>query len=349
MYDYAAPEVVFRAMDVIEYVPTHDQYAYTFGGVAPALRVEPGAVLRLWSDDAFGGVLRSVDDLSSAKVDLRFVNPQTGPFYVEGAEPGDTLALHLVALEPARDWAASAAIPFFGGMTSTDRVVTLQDPLPDTTWIYELDRARNTVAFTARHTEHRIELPLEPMLGTVGVAPAGGEVRSSLVPERFGGNMDTPEMRAGATTFLGVNVPGALFSIGDGHYRQGEGEACGTAVEGAMTTTLIVELIKGGAPGWPRIETDSHLMAVGSSRPMEDSWRIGNAELVHWVAELCGLHMMDSYQLCSQIAQAPIANVVDANYSVVVKVAKDLLPAAADAFGGMHTELRARGRSLGTL
>ncbi len=334
-------------MDVIEYTPTREQYVYTFGGAAPVMRVKPGAVLRLWSDDAFGGALRTVDDLSSAKVDLRFVNPQTGPFYVEGAEPGDTLVLHLAALEAARDWGASAAIPFFGGMTSTDRVVTLQDPLPDTTWIYELDRDRKTVAFAARHSDHRIELPFEPMLGTVGVAPAGGEVRSSLVPERFGGNMDTPEMRAGSTAFFGVNVEGAMFSVGDGHYRQGEGEACGTAVEGAMTTTLIVELIKGGAPGWPRIENDSHWMAIGSSRPMEDSWRIGNAELVHWVGQMCGLHPMDAYQLCSQITQAPIANVVDANYSVVVKAAKDLLP-AADAFGGIHTELRGRARSLGT-
>jgi acetamidase/formamidase len=335
-------------MDVIEYAPTREQYTYTFGGAAPVMRVRPGTVLHLWSDDAFGGALRSVDDLSRAKVDLRFVNPQTGPFYVEGAEPGDTLALHLVALEPARDWAASAAIPFFGGMTSTDRVVTLQDPLPDTTWIYELDRDRNTVAFAARHSDHRVELPLEPMLGTVGVAPAGGEVRSSLVPDRFGGNMDTTEMRAGATVFLGVNVDGAMFSVGDGHYRQGEGEACGTAVEGAMTSTLIVELLKGGAPGWPRIENDSHWMTIGSSRPMEDSWRISNAELVHWVAELCGLHPMDAYQLCSQITQVPVANVVDANYSVVVKAAKSLLP-AADAFDGIHAELRARARSLGAL
>jgi acetamidase/formamidase len=333
-------------MDVIEYAPTRQEYAYTFGGAPPVMRVRPGAALRLWSDDAFGGALRSVDDLSSAKVDLRFVNPQTGPFYVEGAEPGDTLALHLVALEPARDWGASAAIPFFGGMTSTDRVVTLQDPLPDTTWIYDLDRARKTVAFSARHSDHRIELPVEPMLGTVGVAPAGREVRSSLVPDRFGGNMDTPEMRAGSTAFLGVNVEGALFSIGDGHYRQGEGEACGTAVEGAMTTTLIVELIKGNGPGWPRIENDTHWMTIGSSRPMEDSWRIGNAELVHWVGELYGLDPMDAYQLCSQIAEVPIANVVDANYSVVVKAPKELLP-TAEAFGGMHAELRARARSLG--
>ena len=300
---------------MLEYTPTREQYAYTFGGAPPAMKVAPGTALRLWSDDAFGGVLRTVDDLSSAKVDLRFVNPQTGPFYVDGAEPGDTL---------------------------------LQEPLPDTTWIYELDRARGTVAFAARHSDHRIELPLAPMLGTVGVAPAGGEVRSSLVPDRFGGNMDTPQMRAGSTVFLGVNVEGAMFSIGDGHYRQGEGEACGTAVEGAMTTTLIVDLIKGGAPGWPRIEDDTHWMTVGSSRPMEDSWRIGNAELVHWVAELYGLHQMDAYQLCSQIAEVPVANVVDANYSVVVKAAKSLLP-AADAFGGMHADLRARAASLGSV
>jgi acetamidase/formamidase len=334
-------------MDVVEFVPGREQYAYTFGGVSPVMRISPGTALRLWSDDAFGGVLRSVEDLSSAKVDLRFVNPQTGPFYVEGAEPGDTLVLHLAALEPARDWGASAAIPFFGGMTSTDRVVTLQEPLPDTTWIYELDRERNTVAFAARHSDHRIELPVSPMLGTVGVAPAGGEVRSSLVPDRFGGNMDTPQMRSGSTVFLGVNVEGAMFSIGDGHYRQGEGEACGTAVEGAMTTTLIVELVKGAAPGWPRIEDDSHIMAVGSSRPMEDSWRIGNAELVHWVGELCGLHPMDAYQLCSQIAEVPVANVVDANYSVVVKAAKTLLP-PVEAFGGIHGELRARAGALGS-
>src|SRR5690606_29262812 len=262
-----------------EYTPTRDQYAYTFGGVAPAMRITPGSTLRLWSDDAFGGTLRTVDDLSSAKVDLRFVNPQTGPFFVEGAEPGDTLVLHLVALEPARDWGASAATPSFGRMPSTDRVATLQDPLPDTTWIYDLDRERRTVGFVARHSDHRVELPLEPMLGTVGVAPAGGEARSSLVPERFGGNMDTPQMRAGSTVYLGVNVEGALFSIGDGHYRQGEGEACGNAVEGAMNSTLIVDLIKGKAPLWPRLESDEYWMTVGSSRPMEDAWRIAQLEM----------------------------------------------------------------------
>jgi acetamidase/formamidase len=292
-------------------------------------------------------VLRSVDDLSSEKVDLRFVNPQTGPFFVEGAEPGDTLALHFVAMEPARDFGASAAIPFFGGLTSTDRTATLQEPLPDTTWIYEVDRARNTVGFVARHSDLRVELPIEPMLGTVGVAPPGGEVRSSLVPERFGGNMDTPQMRPGTTCYLGVNVEGAMFSVGDGHYRQGEGEACGTAVEGAMTTTFLVELVKGpaAAPAWPRLEDDTHWMTVGSSRPLEDAWRIGQVELVRWFEELYGLHHMDAYQLLSQVSEAPIANVVDANYSAVLKARKALLPPAR-AYDGLHDELRGRAAGL---
>jgi acetamidase/formamidase len=332
-------------MDVVEFAPSVEQYAFTFGGNEPAMRIRPGTALRLWSDDAFGGALRAVTDLSAEKVDLRFVNPQTGPFHVEGAEPGDTLALHLVSLEPARDWGASATIPLFGGMTSTDRTVTLQDALPDMTWIYQLDSAARTVAFQARSGDFTVELPLEPMLGTVGVAPAGREVRSSLVPDRFGGNMDTPQMRAGATCFLGVNVEGAMFSIGDGHYRQGEGEACGTAVEGAMTTTLIVELVKGAAPAWPRIEDDTHWLAVGSSRPLEDAWRIAQAEMITWFVELYGLHPMDSYQLLSQITEAPLANVVDANYSSVVKVRKALLPPAT-AYGGLHADLRARASAL---
>ena len=335
-------------MDVVEFTPRFEQLAYTFGGVAPVMTVKPGAVLRLWSEDAFNHTLRSVQDLSSEKIDLRYVNPQTGPFYVEGAEPGDTLALHFVSVEPARDWGASATIPFFGGLTSTLLTATLQDPLPDTTWIYHVDSARRTVGFQARFGDFSVDLPLAPMLGTVGVAPGANEVRTSLVPERFGGNMDTPQMRAGATCFLGVNVEGALFSIGDGHYRQGEGEACGTAVEGAMNTTLIVELIKGGAPAWPRIEDDDHWMAIGSARPLEDAWRIGQVELVRWFEQLYGLHPMDAYQLLSQLTEVPIANVVDANYSVPVKARKSLLP-AAEAFGGMHRELRQRAAELGTL
>ncbi|GHF67239.1 acetamidase/formamidase [Amycolatopsis bartoniae] len=332
-------------MNVIEFTPTREQYAWTFGGVEPVLRVKPGTALRLWTEDAFGGRLTSPHDRPSEQLDLHEVNPQTGPFHVEGAEPGDTLALHFAELEPARDWAASATIPFFGGLTGTDRTALLHDALPERTWIYQLDREREVVVFEALQGEFRLDLPVAPMLGTVGVAPGGREVRTSLVPDTFGGNMDTPEMRAGATCFLGVNVEGALFSVGDGHYRQGEGESCGTAVEGAMNVTLIVELIKGGAPLWPRIEQDSHYAVVGSSRPLEDAWRASQVGMIDWLHELYGLDRLDAYQLLTQIGEAPLANVVDANYSAVTKVAKRLLP-QADAFGGMHRYLRDQARTL---
>jgi acetamidase/formamidase len=338
-------------MDVVEFTPTFDQLVYTFGGAAPVRRVAPGTALRLWTEDAFNHALRSLDDRPATAVDLSVINPQTGPFHVEGAEPGDTLVLHLVDLTPARDWGVSATVPYFGGLTSTDRTAALHDPLPDLTWIYDVDRERGTVGFQARHGDLRVDLPLSPMLGTVGVAPAGGEARSSLVPERFGGNMDTPEMKAGTTCFLRVNVDGALFSVGDGHYRQGEGEACGTAVEGAMTTTLIVDLLKAAEyppPAWPRLEDDDHWMAVGSSRPMEDAWRIAQLDMVRWFTQLYDLHPMDAYQLLSQITRTPVANVVDANYSVVVKAPKELLPQGS-AFGGIHAELRTRAESLGSL
>ena len=332
-------------MDLIEFKPNFDQLVYTFGGVKPVMKIKPGQALKLWSEDAFNDTIKSINDLSSEKVDLRYVNPQTGPFYVEGAEPGDTLAIHIVDLKPARNRGASTTIPFFGGLTSTDRTAMLQDALPDTTWIYEVDLAKNTVGFESRFGNFSVELPIENMLGTVGVAPPGGEVRSSLVPERFGGNMDSPEVKKGSTIYLGVNVDGALFSIGDGHYRQGEGEACGTAVEGAMDSIILVDLIKGSAPAWPRIENDEYFMSVGSSRPMEDSWRIGQVDLIRWFQDLYGLHQMDSYQLLSQITKVPIANVVDANYSVVVKAAKNLLP-KVDAFGGMHQSLKDRAKGL---
>ncbi|WP_226361865.1 acetamidase/formamidase family protein [Pseudonocardia sp. ICBG1142] len=333
-------------MHVVEYRPERHEFAWTFGGVPPVRRVAPGTCLRLWTEDAFSGRLTSTSDRPSAVLDMSEVNPQTGPFHVEGAEPGDTLAVHLVELTPARDWGASTLIPLFGALSTTERTALLHEPLPERTWIYQLDRAAGTVLFEATSADLRLELPCNPTLGTVGVAPPGREVRSSLVPDVFGGNMDTPEMRAGATCYLQVNVPGALFSVGDGHYRQGEGESCGTAVEGAMDVVLIVELIKNSpAPAWPRIETDTHYVVVGSARPLEDAWRASQVGMIAWLGELYGLDRLDAYQLLTQAAESPLANVVDTNYSAVTKIAKALLPTAA-AYGGVHRHLREQARSL---
>lgn len=334
-------------MDTVTFIPQPDQYAFTFGGVQPVMRVKPGTALQLWCQDAYCGRIGSTSDRASACLVPTELNPQTGPFYVEGAEPGDTLAIHLADLTPARDHGASALIPFFGGLSSTPQTATLQDPLPERTWVYDYDRSSHTVGYVAQGSDFQVRLPANPMLGTVGVAPAGGEVRTSLVPEAFGGNMDTPEMKAGTTCFLRVNVDGALFSLGDGHYRQGEGESCGTAVEGAMNVTVIVDLIKGGGPAWPRLVSDDSLCVIGSGRPLEDAWRASQVDMVGWISSLYGLDRLDAYQLLSQIGQVPIANVVDTNYSAVTKIDRSLLP-AIDPYEGVHARLRAAAASLGS-
>ncbi|HEX3326034.1 MAG TPA: acetamidase/formamidase family protein [Actinomycetota bacterium] len=317
------------AVDVFNYTPEPAEFAWTFGGVAPVSSIKPGTVMELWTEDAFGGNVRGPDDLVSKVIDFPFVNPQTGPFYVEGAEPGDTLALHFVSIEPAREWAASTTVSLFGALTSTHTTATLQDPLPERVWIYELDAVGRTVRFNALDNDLSFELPLDPMHGTVGVAPAAFEARSSLVPDMHGGNMDTPEMRANTTCFLGVNVEGALFSIGDGHARQGEGETCGVAVEAAMNTVLVVDLLKGVPCPWPRLENDAYIMTTGSTRPLEDAFRIAHTEMVTWLGDELGIDKLDALQLVTQAAESPVANVCDPNYTFICKIAKKYLGRAS--------------------
>jgi acetamidase/formamidase len=325
---------------VLSFRPEAGQYAWTFGGAAPVARIKPGTILELWTEDCFAGRVRGVNDLVSRVCEFPFLNPQTGPFYVEGAEPGDTLAVHFISVQPARDWAASTTVPLFGALTSTHLTATLQDPLREVVWIWELDRTRGTCQFSARDSEFTAELPMNPMHGTVGVAPANLEVRSALVPDAFGGNMDTPEMRAGVTCYLGVNVEGALMSVGDGHARQGEGETCGVAVECAMDTVLVVDLLKGVPTPWPRIESDTHIMSTGSARPLEDAFRIAQLDLVQWVAADTGLSLLDAYQYITQAVQAPIANVCDTNYTSVAMLRKEWLPGGGATTRGMHQHLR---------
>jgi acetamidase/formamidase len=330
---------------ITRFVPTQDQFAWTFGGCEPVMRVRPGEILDLFTEDAFGGRIRTSADIPSRSITYPFINPQTGPFHVEGAEPGDTLAIHLIDVKPARDWAVSTTVPLFGALTSTKFTPTLQPPLPERTWIYEVDVAGGIVRYRALDSDYRVDLPLAPFLGTIGVAPAAYEARNVLVPEAFGGNMDTPEARAGATIYLGVNVEGALFSVGDGHYTMGEGEVCGVAVEGATNTRLTVEVIKGVYCDWPRIENDEAIMVAGSYRPLEDAFRIAHTQLIRWIAEQTGLSIMDAYQLVTQGSRSPIANVCDANYTIVAKMPKRYLPPDVQWMGGTHERLKEIARS----
>ena len=316
------------------------ELTYTFGGAAPVASVRPGTLVSTWTMDCFAGRVRSTADLVSQVCDPRYINPQTGPFYVEGARPGDTLAVHFRSITPRGGRGVSTTVPLFGALTATRFTALLHEPLPERTWVYEIDRAAGSVTYDALDSPFQVALPLDPMHGTVGVAPALGEVRSSLAPGDWGGNMDTPEMRAGTTCYLGVNVEGALFSLGDGHARQGEGETCGVAVECAMDTELVLDLVRDVPPtGWPRLEDDTFIMTTGSARPLEDAFRIAHAELVGWVQQLTGLSQLDAYQLVSQTALTPIANVVDTSYTVVAKLAKTHL-GGVKVMNGTHDRLR---------
>ena len=330
-------------IDIVEFHLDKDappsSLVYTFGGVDAVAEIKAGQMLSTATRDCFAGRVRTTADLPSQVCDPRYLNPQTGPFYIEGAEPGDTLAVHFVSIEPSESWGVSTTFPFFGALTSSRDTATLQPPLPERTWVYDLDTEARLVYYQALDGDLRLPLPMDPMHGTVGVAPALAEARSSLAPGAWGGNMDTPEMRAGATCYLGVNVPGAMFSIGDGHARQGEGEACGVAVECAMNTLLIVDVIRGTYTPWPRLETDEFLITTGSTKPLEDAFRIALTEMVRWIASLLELSIMDAYQLVSQVALTPIANVCDTVYTVTCKIPKKLLPKTT-AYGSIHQVLQ---------
>jgi len=312
---------------VLVYRPAHEELKYTFGGAQPARRIKPGTRIVSWTEDCYDGAVTNPGQLPS-KVQLPgHDNPQTGPFFIEGAEPGDTLAIRIEKLEPARDYGISSSFAGFGALNGTDRTAMLGADLPETVWFYQVDRVKGVARTRSQDGKYSWEVPLAPFLGCLGVAPSAGEVRSTIVPDNFGGNMDCPEVRAGNTVYLGVRVPGALLSFGDGHFAMGEGEIIGTAVEGAMNVELTVDLIKHRETPWPRIESGEWMMSVGASRPLEDAARVAFKDMVAWVREKTGLSEMDAYEFVSQAARAPIVELVDPQYTVLVKIEKSRLPA----------------------
>ena len=332
------------SLEVVRLRPKLDQLVYAFGGHAPHLTVDPGTVIELSTEDCYGGLVRGFEDLPSRVCTFPYLNPVTGPIAVRGAEPGDTIAVHFVDIRPARDWAISSTFPHFGALTGTHTTAMLHAALEERVWVYDVDVARGICRYKARNSDLEVELPLDPMHGTVGLAPAANEVIMSLTPGAHGGNMDTPEIRSGTTVYFGVNVTGGLVAMGDGHCRQGEGEVCGSGIEAAMETVVVVDLVKGGAPAWPRIESDEYLMCTGSTRPLEDAYRVSQLDLVTWTGSLLGLDDLDALQLVSQTALAPVANVVDTNYTMVAKLPKTVL-SGTEAFAGTHARLRNIGRS----
>ena len=309
--------------NVVKYHATMTDVKYVYGVAEPVARLKPGDILETNSVDAFGNAIQKPGDpLSLVKGD----NPLTGPFYIEGAQPGDTLAVKILDIQVDGNQGVGAFAPGFGALNETTYTPMLHPPLPEKIWLYPIDHATNTATFKALDSNFSVKIPLHPFFGCMGVAPAGGEARSSIVPAEFGGNMDSPEVSVGNTLYLPVNVAGALLYMGDGHAAMGDGEVAGTAIEVPLRTRLQINVLKGQKINWPRFENDDTIMAVGAYRPLDDALRIAFTELVGWIHNDYGLSELDTYELLSKVARIHLNEMVDPNYVVVALVEKKYLP-----------------------
>jgi len=307
---------VVRA-DTHRFMPEKFYNTYSFAH-PPALRIKPGDRVVTRTIDAAG------TDLDGKSVGSG-PNPQTGPFFIEGAEPGDMLVVSIEKIETNRTMAYSSSLlaPY---AVDPGAIATRVDREPRrVTWT--IDKARGVARLDQADVQPGgIELPLRPMLGCIGVAPARKEAISTATPGAFGGNMDYAWMTAGVKLMLPVNEPGALLFLGDGHARQGEGEVVGTGLETSMDVEFTVQLVKSKSIGWPRLETDTHLMVLGSARPLLEAFQHATTELQRWLAADYGLTERGAQTLMGQATEYEVANVVDPNFTVVAKIRKALLP-----------------------
>jgi acetamidase/formamidase len=303
------------------------------------MHVKPGSTISTWTEDCYYGAVKNPSDIPSKVAPVGKDNPQTGPFYIEGAGPGDVLAVHILDLSPARGYAISSNYPGFGALTGTEYTALLNPQLDERVWWYTVDTASWTASTKLK--SRTLTIPMHPFLGCMATAPQRGEVRWTVTPEAYGGNMDVPEVRKGSTIYLPVNVEGALLEFGDGHLAQGEGEIIGTALESALNVKVRVDVVKQRAISWPRIEDDDYIMTIGCYRPLEDAFRIAWKEMVLWLVDEYSMDTLDAYELCSQVAETDCAQVVDPNYTVVAKIPKKYLP-QKEVMGGMHRKLEAK-------
>ncbi len=311
------------ASKTVHYEVSLDNVKYVYGVAPPVARVRPGDTIDATTVDAFGNAIQKPgDSLSLVKGD----NPLTGPFFIEGAEPGDTLVVRILDVQLTSRQGVGAFAPGFGALNSTNYTPMLHAPLPERVWFYPLDPSTNTATFQALDSKYTTKIPLHPFLGCIGVAPAGGEARSSIVPAEFGGNMDAPEASAGNTLYLPVSVSGALLYFGDGHAAMGDGEVAGTAIEVPLRVRLQVDVRKGKKIAWPRFENEQEIMAAGIYRPLDDALRIAFSELVGWIHADYGLSELDAYELLSKVAKIHLTEMVDPNYVIIASVEKKYLP-----------------------
>jgi amidase len=300
-------------MAIHHFQPTH--YYIALGSHEPVLEIADGDSVITTTVDAFG---KDAGDMQVTPAG----NPQTGPFYVTNAAPGDTLVVQLDRISPNR------TIGYTGSVVAPNVV----DPsyvreLPEREMAkWRVDNECGTATLIKPETKlGNLSIPLAPMLGCFGVAPPGGQAISTATSGEHGGNMDYPGFISGVTVFFPVFVPGALLHLGDGHATQGDGEIVGTGIEISMEVQFTVRVIKGQRIRWPRGENAEFIFAVGNARPLDQAVQHATTEMLRWLKEGYGLDARSASLLLGQCVRYDLGNVFDPAYTMVCKVPKKVL------------------------
>ena len=300
----------------LDFIPTNF-YRVVSADITPALRVWPGDTVRTTSVDAGGEDEKSVKRVEGG-------NPLTGPFYIEGAMPGDVLAITVKKLRVNRNWAGSDS-GLVDRAVTTDYASKSKREWKSTRWHLDADKQ---IAVLENGPDHlkTFSVPIHPMLGCVAVAPSPWE---SLVDTRdsgdLGGNMDFNEIREGSTVFLPVRQPGALLYLGDAHAVQGDGELNGNALETSMDIEFSVDVRRDENIGSPRVENNEYFMAVGLAGSLDDAFRIATSELASWLQTDYHLTREEAAIVLGTSIEFKIAEVADRNAGVVAKIRKSSL------------------------
>lgn len=287
----------------------------------PVLTISPGDTIHTTTLDAGG-----VDERDRQRSPPG--NPQTGPFFIIGARPGDMLAVHIVHLRLNRDWAFSddALVP-----RAVGQVEALKMSGKPVRW--RLDRERG-LAMPDKPGPHMggYVVPVRPMLGCIATAPLSG-APDTRVSGPYGGNMDFNEIVEGATVYLPVSVPGALLYFGDGHALQGDGELNGNALETSLDVEVSVELIPSRNQPSPRVENQTHIMAMGLGRSLDDAFRQATVNLSAWLARDYHLTPAEIAEVIGTAVEYRISEVADRDAGIVAKLSKARLATLIGANG----------------
>jgi len=299
-----------------EFVPTIFHRRFSAEN-KPVLTVGPGDTIHTTTVDAGGTDEQGVTRVLGG-------NPETGPFYIETAAPGDTLAVHITRLRLNRDWAISDDY-LVGRAVDSELAVKMKDGGKNVRW--HLDLA-NGVATPEKPADHltRYTVPLRPMLGCVAVAPGIAQAPPGTGDSgHYGGNMDFNEIIEGATVYLPVNVPGALLYVGDGHALQGDGELNGNALETSMDVEITVDVIPAKRVPGPRVESPTHLMAMGLDGSLDGAFRAATSNMAEWLSAEYKLTPSEVAQVLGTASEYKVSEVADRNAGIVLKISKERL------------------------